>query len=482
MQSRIKVLLYQLLLILALFQISRLLFIGFNQALFQNMAWSIVPFHILHSIKFDLTALCLVNGPFILLSLLPFRNCEKRTYQYFLMALYAVTNTVALVANFVDIFYYPYTLKRLTFSIFGYLGTQANMSSLGLEFLITYWYAFVVMGFIVFLLIRFYLFTLKKLTPINDSFSYKKASALWLLSTYVIVAGCNGNINLWGNALSIKDAITDVSQPEEAGIVLNSAFTIISSYMEKTEKPAFFSRNELNAILPPVHPSHNDSTFRPDNVVIIILESFTRETFQSLNQDLDEGQYKGYAPFLDSLMQESLYFTHASANGRKSIDALPAILASIPANQTPFILANEKGEKVESLASHLRQRGYKTMFFHGSHNTTMGFAKFCQSAGVTHYLGLNEYPHSGDFDGTWGIWDEPYLQYMAEELTKCKEPFYQRCLPCPLTILLWYRTNTKTSFQREPMAYMKPWAIPIMPYAHSSTKPKPSPGSITPCL
>ncbi|GAB7088812.1 LTA synthase family protein [Marinifilum fragile] len=331
------------------------------------------------------------------------------------MALYAVVNTVGLVANLADIFYYPYTLKRITWSIFDYLGTQANMSSLGGEFLLTYWYAFVLLGLLIGSLLWFFRYSLSKLKKTRRELDYQTAFGVWLLMALGTYLGSINNLNPFGESLQISDALDDVEQVEDAGIVLNSAFTLLSSYGDDSA-----------STLPVVQPQEQKVSageFRPDNVVIIILESFTRETFGSLNTDLEGGSYRGYAPFLDSLMQKSLYFTHAYANGRKSMDAVPAILSSIPANQTPFILANQAGKKVESLASCLKAKGYETFFFHGSHNATMGFADFCQSADVDHYYGLDEYPAGKDFDGTWGIFDEPYLHYMAEKLDECKKPF-----------------------------------------------------------
>jgi phosphoglycerol transferase MdoB-like AlkP superfamily enzyme len=53
----------------------------------------------------------------------------------------------------------------------------------------------------------------------------------------------------------------------------------------------------------------------------------------------------------------------------------------------------------------------------------MGFDAFCKSAGFDTYYGRNEYPDQADFDGHWGIWDEPYLQYIARTLDKIPQPF-----------------------------------------------------------
>jgi phosphoglycerol transferase MdoB-like AlkP superfamily enzyme len=57
----------------------------------------------------------------------------------------------------------------------------------------------------------------------------------------------------------------------------------------------------------------------------------------------------------------------------------------------------------------------------------MGFKPFVRRIGVEQYFGLNEYPQgekSPDFDGTWGILDAPYLQYVGRQLSGLREPFF----------------------------------------------------------
>ena len=43
--------------------------------------------------------------------------------------------------------------------------------------------------------------------------------------------------------------------------------------------------------------------------------------------------------------------------------------------------------------------------------------------GYDHYYGKNEYNNDADFDGVWGIWDEPFFQYFNKTLTQKKQPF-----------------------------------------------------------
>lgn len=69
------------------------------------------------------------------------------------------------------------------------------------------------------------------------------------------------------------------------------------------------------------------------NVVILILESFALEYMgTSVNAS------PGFTPFLDELSKRSLFFRHAFANGRRSIEGIAAIYAGIPSlMEEPFI-------------------------------------------------------------------------------------------------------------------------------------------------
>ena len=57
----------------------------------------------------------------------------------------------------------------------------------------------------------------------------------------------------------------------------------------------------------------------------------------------------------------------------------------------------------------------------------MGFGAYARSAGVERLVSREDYEArhgTGDFDGYWGIWDEPFLQFMGEELAATPEPFF----------------------------------------------------------
>ncbi|UOQ76747.1 LTA synthase family protein [Hymenobacter sp. 5516J-16] len=157
-------------------------------------------------------------------------------------------------------------------------------------------------------------------------------------------------------------------------------------------------------------------------MVILLVESFASE----YNGIENGGQ--GYTPFFDSLATQGLFFRNHYANGRRSIEALPAVLAGLPAlMESPFITSNFQTDELHGLGEILGRQGYATSVFHGAQNGTMGFNTFAGITGIQQYYGLQEYPggaQSPDYDGHWGIFDEPYLQYFARQLGQQRQPFF----------------------------------------------------------
>ena len=54
----------------------------------------------------------------------------------------------------------------------------------------------------------------------------------------------------------------------------------------------------------------------------------------------------------------------------------------------------------------------------------MGFYSYCKRAGFDEYHGMEEYKNKLDYDGTWGIFDGPFMNYFANNLKEKNEPFF----------------------------------------------------------
>ncbi|MBC7371226.1 MAG: LTA synthase family protein, partial [Bdellovibrionaceae bacterium] len=211
-------------------------------------------------------------------------------------------------------------------------------------------------------------------------------------------------------------------------LVLNSTYTFIKSFgVESISREVYFSDHdemlkylnggsEKGATAQSLMDGQRPK--KPQNVVIIILESFSLEYMGQINGD------KGYTPFLDQLSHKSLFFKNSFANARRSIEGVAAVMAGIPALMSePFISSQFISNYFVGLGSMLGSHKYNTSFFHGGNNGTMHFDSFAKSAGLEHYYGANEYPNSADNDGTWGIFDEPFFQFMKTKLDESPKPF-----------------------------------------------------------
>jgi len=216
-------------------------------------------------------------------------------------------------------------------------------------------------------------------------------------------------------------------RPLEMAIVLNTPFSIFRTLNKPSlTNKNYFPEEELEKIYSPIHSGNEKRMNNSINVVVLIMESFAREYVGALNKDFDNGNYEGYTPFLDSLIQVSKTYNRAFANGRNSIDALPAIVASIPAISEVhhYVTSKYASNEINSLATILEKYGYETAFFYGGPNGSMGYESFMNVAGYNLYIGMNEYGNNDDYDGNWGIWDEKFLLFMADKLNKFKKPFH----------------------------------------------------------
>ena len=148
-----------------------------------------------------------------------------------------------------------------------------------------------------------------------------------------------------------------------------------------------------------------------------------REYWGALNETFDIPNYKGYTPFLDSLARHSLIFPNGFATSRKSIHGMPSILAGIPSFETSYASSLYSRQKVGSVVSVAKELDYETSFFHGAANGSMGLLGFSNILGFDNYYGRTEFNNDLEFDGSWGIWDEPFLGYVKSILDQQRKPF-----------------------------------------------------------
>ncbi|MGM9733579.1 MAG: LTA synthase family protein, partial [Prevotella sp.] len=434
--------LINLIIIYMAYGVCRVAFVMENWGMFApDFQWSSVPEMLHGAWMFDTSAILYTNILYALLMLIPLHYKETRRWQMTAKWVYMTVNGVCIAANLADCVYFKYTMRRTTNTVFSEFSNEGNIGSIiGVEFL-RHWYLVLLFIIIMWGMWKFYSMD----SDIRKKNHSCKPRDRKLLRYYVVqtlcfglfiplcICGMRGGATTAVRPITISNANQYVAHPQEAGIVLNTPFSLIRTIGKKVfEIPDYMTEEEMNALYSPLRNNQlsiisNQSSNK--NVVILIVESFGREYIGGYNKWLDGGKYKGYTPFVDSLMQHSQTFLYSYCNGRKSIDGMPSILSAIPMFVEPFFLTPASMNDVSGIAGELKNKGYYSAFFHGAENGSMGFQAFARKTGFIDYFGRTEYDADKrfggdkDFDGMWAIWDEPFLQFFAAKMSEFKQPF-----------------------------------------------------------
>ncbi len=418
---------WSLLLLLPLLVLSRLCLFFFNIHIFNGIGFKEFGLVIFGGLRFDLSILIMVNFPFIIVSSIPFRFRQKQYYRFFLNILFSVVNSILLLPNYVDAIYYRFTMKRMSGDFLNYAKAEAgDIAQLLPQYLKDFWPVTLLWLLSVSILILI----VKKVSFISSAkYSAKtrwREGVIFVGVIFLSIIGIRGGLQL--KPINIITA-GNYAEPRNVALVYSSPFSIVKTYTMQglTEVKYFTNESEMTKYFNPLKNvgksclQLNNNSLSAKNVVIIILESFSAERIGALSKKYNSTG--SLTPFLDSLIGQSLSFAGIS-NSKRSIEALPAILASLPSlMNNDFITSPYAGDQINSIASILRKHGYATSFYHGGSNGTMGFDAFCRMAGIENYYGRTEYNNDKDYDGKWGIWDEDFFQFFAKGLNTTKEPF-----------------------------------------------------------
>lgn len=212
-----------------------------------------------------------------------------------------------------------------------------------------------------------------------------------------------------------------LGQSQLAALALSTSFQITHSAENRNLKLQTFFNDEqqVRRVLEVPRERHAPVNLENFNVVVLVVESLSAEYmgYAGINQT--------YAPFIRQLADKGLYFDNAYSNGRTSIEAFPSLLASLPSMVgEPFITSQYSSVKTHSLGHVLAGRGYSSEFFHGCNNGSMYIDSMAKLFGFQRFFGRYDYPPGDkDYDGSWGIYDEPFLQFAASRMGEMRQPF-----------------------------------------------------------
>ncbi len=419
----------QLGLVYLMYTLARLIFFSYNHGTLGVDTWGEFWQILRGGLLFDTSAIAYTNSLIVLLQLLPFAFVLKKGYQKFIKWLYFGINLPFFILNLGDTIYVRFTGKRTSLLVFKEFANEDALSFL--NYFIEFWPLTLIGLALIQLWIVYY--------PKKDRWtlpSFKLSAWLYypltllliVLSAGFTVAGIRGGFSPAIRPITPANALAYARNSAQANMVLNTPFVCLRlAGKHGFPEYHFMPKEEANQVFNPLRlnqdskPTAYTGKFRGRNIVLIIWESLSREWIGKMNHI--EG-YKGFTPFIDRLLDKSYFFECAYANGGKSIDAMPSILASLPKPKIPFVVSHYSTNKLSSIARELRNEGYYTAYFHNAHKGSMGFDAMAQQLGFEDYFGRESYGNDDDFDGRWGIWDEPFLQFIAKKLSTFREPFF----------------------------------------------------------
>jgi phosphoglycerol transferase MdoB-like AlkP superfamily enzyme len=413
-----------------IFSLARALFFAYNRDFFADMAGRDIARAFCLGLRIDMSLVALICAPTIILYLLPIKRVRLIIIPANVWCFFALS--LAIVLNIFDVKYFPTTLRRLGGEIFG----QGELFAEGIG---VYWSAIVLYWhLILFALIFLYLAWLVsfKITP-----NWRNGGAAdggrnsWfslILAIVFIIIGIRGGFQ----SKPFKATDLPICSCGKAQFIANNAALNVIQTRKNWAVPKFRffdDQGELSRNFDPLHTAKNFSKFHGKfagkNIVVVILESFSAQNVGFLDRAYKVHPERTFTPFLDELLAGSMYFD-GFANGTTSMDALSAILESIPALcETSFTVSPFAANRTDTLPNTLRRSGYNTLFFYGGKRNSANFGTICSHAGMEQYIGkcdfLARYPREmfTDITGCWGVHDEEQLQFVAEVLGETKEPF-----------------------------------------------------------
>jgi phosphoglycerol transferase MdoB-like AlkP superfamily enzyme len=399
---------------LFLLSLTRILFILYLYSFFTAAPMVQLPLVFLCGILFDIQATAYFLAPFHLLSIFP-AQYKIPFVKSLLHFFFILGNSLMLLLNLIDFEFFKIKTRRSGSELFSLLNDPSNPV---LSYIYNYWWLSIAFIALVYAIYKLY----PKDKP-NDPIPIKFPKSLvyfFLIASFWIIGARGG---FYVKPLRSFDAARFVD-PNWVSACINSPTQLLTSINSKVPKKiAYMSSEVCLQIAQPIHQSHGYfNNKQQPNVVLIILESFGRDYCGFLNKE------PRFTPFLDSLSKFSLVFPNAYSSGTTSMESIPAIFTSMPSLlDVPYINSAFQSNKLFGVHHYLSKNNYDCSFYYGTRNGSMGFDNFLKISGPIQYYGLNEYPkelYNQTFDGKWGIWDEDYLNYYANQLNQKPEPFF----------------------------------------------------------
>lgn len=218
-----------------------------------------------------------------------------------------------------------------------------------------------------------------------------------------------------------------IGDPVQATLALNGGYSGLYYLFRNRDKitqipmPDPVSTDDQRRILArlyPDAPTKEALTFRPVNVVVLLLESWPAALMKSYGYEHET------TPFFDNLATRGLRADAMVAGGHRTTEGIFTTFCSY---QNPLGQSLAKSQLTtypyRSLAQSLSDKGWSTLFFQGTRKDTSGTGAFAQRLGFQESYGKEEISERSLGTNRWGVYDQDLYAFILKKLKATKQPF-----------------------------------------------------------
>lgn len=400
--------------IVLLLQVFRLVFFYVNREMFLSDNYEIF-LTFLKSALFDFLSTLLYFIPYVCLIILFLLLKEINKWHIRVLNVYfSFLFWVVTLLSLADVYYYKFNLRRINLEALQLMKDSKSPIS---NFIGSH--PSIVLFFVFFLFLYFLLIKPKSkqvVYPILIQVTRKNvilSSSFFLILILTVFFKFAKYFSPLSSSLMVAPGYT--------GLYTNSPQVFLYSFISGWTyvKPVhFYSDRDADALVPVFYANTKGAIPNKRNVILFILESFSYSYLDPTNPE------KPSTPFFDSLINHSTFFTKAYANNTTSANGLCSILSGLPSlSNQPFFSSAYASNPIDAISLALEKNGYQTSFFLGANEDHFGFKKGTKLLGIQQYFNGESFPKE-QHDGTWGVYDEPFLKYFAKQTKHIQEPFF----------------------------------------------------------
>ncbi|HCW07011.1 MAG TPA: hypothetical protein DGG95_06565 [Cytophagales bacterium] len=203
---------------------------------------------------------------------------------------------------------------------------------------------------------------------------------------------------------------TDLQNENKLLSLLSDIKRVKNNYTEPLNVKGFPFLNEFDFSNP--WKEYIEQTDTPPNFVFVIVEGLGGDF-------VSNGKYAGFTPFLDSLIQQSLYWKNGLSNAGRTFGAMPSIFGSLPYGESGFMNLGQQMPQHQTLFTLLKSSGYQTNFFYGGNPNFDNLDLFLERQTLDQFINSSNFPNSikqSESNKHWGYADEQLFLVGTESI------------------------------------------------------------------